>query len=35
MNRNFSAPAGLADPASTRASSSWWSVGTAEYQVTL
>ena len=33
MKRSFSAPAGLAAPGSTRASSSWWIVGTAEYQV--
>ena len=34
MKRNFSAPAGLADPDSERARSSWCNVGTAEYHVT-
>ena len=33
MNRRFSAPAGCSPP--ERESSSWWIVGTAEYQVTL
>ena len=33
MNRSLDAPAGLGAPGLTRASSSWWMVGTAEYQV--
>ena len=35
MKRSFSAPAGFGSPCVTRASSSWCSVGTAEYHVTL
>ena len=34
MKRSYSAPAGLAEPGSTRARSNWCSVGTAEYHVT-
>ena len=33
MNLSLAAPAGLAAPGSTRASSNWCSVGTAEYHV--